>query len=101
MVVKKEIQRTRDQVEDVLKDNEKARDSDKYLIAVIIEKVAIKMGKGVYIPEDVWDAIPSFESLTRARRYIQNTEGKYLSKKQIEANRKEREEEFRQEYGKK
>lgn len=57
-------------VEEVLKEDEYARDNDVWLILQVLRR----LGFGVYIKYSELEKMPSFETITRCRRMIQNSE---------------------------
>ncbi len=65
-----ELQTVKNVVEEVMTEDLKTRDSDKWLILQVIRKLGFK----IYVDYEDLKKMPSFESITRARRYIQNTE---------------------------
>ena len=65
-----ELQSVKDVVEEVMTEDIKSRDSDKWLILQVIRK----LGFNIYVDYEDLKKMPSFESITRARRHIQNTE---------------------------
>jgi len=70
-------------VEEVLATNHNARNSDKELISCILERYNFTMtGEQLAI----WNKLPAFESITRARRKIQ--EKKYQADPEVLAGRK-------------
>jgi hypothetical protein len=69
-----ELQTIKNVVEEVLTQDLKTRDSDKWLILQVIRKLGFR----IYVDYEELRRMPSFESITRARRYIQNTEKKLL-----------------------
>jgi len=78
--VLEELRTVKERVEYILRKYPEARNSDFYLIVLYIRKFEKKLSKYIkYIPYEVirgYDGL--FESIRRARQYIQNTEGKYL-----------------------
>lgn len=74
----------RDTVEEVLAANEDARNDDKYLIYDVMKKKGVKEIRCVdgttqlQLSLDDLEKIPSFESITRLRRKIQNDDKLYL-----------------------
>ena len=83
----KEIVKVKDKVEGILEMDEKARNSDKWLIY----QYAVSMGLNMDFED--FNALPSFESITRCRRKLQE-KGQYLSDSQIAEKRGQREVEF-------
>jgi len=82
-----ELVKVKDIVEDILDSDEKARNSDKWLIYLYW------VSKGLEMDFEEFEDMPSFESITRVRRKIQE-QGLYLSDKQIADKRGQREVEF-------
>ena len=78
---KSELRKTKVVVEEVLGRSEVTRDSDKKLIREVIFEVT-----GFDIPLEVLDIMPSFESITRCRRKL-NEEGLYLPESKIAEQR--------------
>ena len=85
--IHKEIIQVKDKVEEILEQDEKARNSDKWLIY----QYAVSMGLDMDFED--FKALPSFESITRCRRKLQE-QGLYLSDSQIVEKRGQREVEF-------
>jgi len=56
-------------VKNILIQNEQARNSDKELIWAVLENLGIT--SGAYITKEMLFKMPSFESITRARRKVQ------------------------------
>ena len=77
-------------VKEVLEECPKARNSDKLLTILVYRK----MGYKIWI-EDIKGS-PSFESIRRARQYIQNTKGICPPTEDIDALRNRRQLEFRE-----
>jgi len=61
--------RIKTQVVRVLRENEKARNSDLWLIYLLIRKYYSK----IFIPFEDFKKLPSFETITRIRRELQNS----------------------------
>jgi hypothetical protein len=59
----------------ILKRNELARNDDRVLILEVLKE----MNFDIKVNYDQIDAMPSFESITRVRRMIQNDEQKFTS----------------------
>ena len=95
--MKDDILNIKDTVEDILMDDIRARGDDKYLIF----KVFDKMGYGkidvqrieISIDEVDMRDMPSFESITRARRKFQ-AKGLYLPPKNVVRERENRRDEM-------
>lgn len=77
--------KTKKAVESVLNRDLRARSSDKWLIINVLRE----MGFRVYIDYSELHNMPSFESITRCRRYLQN-QGKYVSEEEIKKSRNEK-----------
>ena len=77
-------------VKNILDQDPKTRNSDKWLIIEVLRS----MGFNIYINYSQLKEMPSFESITRARRYWQNKKGLFLSDKQIEEERNKRQSEY-------
>ena len=67
---KQEVEQLHDMVFDILYNSYEARNSDRALIMQVVHRLGYKS-----INDDNIDYIPSFESITRARRKIQETNG--------------------------
>ena len=81
-------------VRGVLKEDERSRDSDKWLIINVLRKMGFK----IYIDYTDLENMPSFESITRSRRIIQNNDGEFLSSPEVDEQRTKRREECRELY---
>jgi len=88
----KKIITLKEVVKEVLEENQRARNSDMILILCVYRK----LGFGIWI-EDLKNS-PSFESITRARRDLQNTKGILPPTEDIDALRNRRELEFKEVY---
>ncbi len=90
----------KDIVESVLKYNPSARDNDFGLVM----RVYIKMGfakkttKGILIGFINIEDAPSFETITRIRREIQNTEHRFKATEEVEERREKHREEVHSKY---
>ena len=69
-------------VKQVLSEDERARNDDKWLIIQVLQKMDFK----IYIPFDKLDDMPSFESITRCRRKYQE-QGEYLAVEEVKTAR--------------
>lgn len=69
-------------VEKVLSVDSNARNNDTWLIFSVLRELGFK----IFIPYSQMDYMPSFESITRCRRKLQE-EGKYLAEQKIKDNR--------------
>ncbi len=61
-------------VEEVLEGDQQARDNDTWLIIQVLRKMGFK----IFIDYSDLNKLPSFESITRCRRHVQNDKGKFL-----------------------
>ena len=90
-------------VEEILKKTPETR-SDDFLLVI---KTYVKMGYARRIPLGVViefkniENAPAFESITRCRREIQNTEGRFLPEEEIENRRRNKQEKMRWKYSEK
>jgi len=60
-------------VEKILRDDERARNDDKWLIYKVMRQYT-----NIFIPFEDFAKLPAFGTITRQRRMIQNKQGKYL-----------------------
>ena len=63
-------------VGEALRESHRARDDDKYLVWYVWHKLS----KRTFIPFEDFEKLPSPETITRWRRYYQNTLGLYVGK---------------------
>jgi len=89
------LENTSSLVERILAKDEKARENDTWLCFRVFEEIARKYGKGIFIPFELFEKFPSFETITRVRRKLQNDEGKYLPSEETLQMRKDRQESMR------
>jgi hypothetical protein len=61
----------------LLRDEPRCRESDKWLCYRVYQVVANKDGKSVFIPFEIFDKFPSFETISRVRRKF-NERGMFL-----------------------
>jgi hypothetical protein len=90
------LEQTSALVEKILSQDMEARNNDKWLCFRVYEEIARKHGKGIFIPFELFEKFPSFETITRVRRKIQNDEGKYLPDEETQQMRRERQETMRE-----
>jgi hypothetical protein len=82
-------------VENILSRDNNAKNSDKWLIYRVLEEISQENGEKLFIPFTLFDEFPSFESITRCRRKL-NEEGKHLpTDREVIEKRKKREKVFR------
>jgi hypothetical protein len=79
----KDLQTIKQTVKNVMKNDTRCRNSDKWLI---IESLR-SMGFNIYVNYKQLKDMPSFESITRSRRYIQNKEKEYLPTRETDDRR--------------
>lgn len=98
----RELRSTNDIVMEILKESEKARNSDNYLICLVLTKIAKKKGidiEKMSLPQCLLHmkeyGLPSFETIRRTRQKIQATHPELAGSDDVEALRVVREEEFR------
>lgn len=72
-----EFASTKALVERILTENEKARNSDQWLIYYTLNAICQKFNKRLFIPFELFAEFPSQESITRTRRKL-NEQGKCL-----------------------
>ena len=90
MNVEKEFKKIKPIVRRVLRENEESRGCDNLLVKLVVERLGFEWDFG-----DV-RKFPSFETITRCRRTIQNTDGEFKADEEVEEVREIRREEFRQ-----
>ncbi len=81
----------KDVVHSILKKDSRARNNDKYLILETLRHMGFK----VYIDYEDLEVMPSFETITRCRRYIQNEMGECLPTEEVDQLRTEKEEDYK------
>lgn len=79
---------------EVLREDPRARDSDKWLIIQVLRRLGID----IYIDYSQLNDMPSFETITRHRRFLQNNEGLYPPKPEVDEQRNKQRSEFKQQY---
>ncbi|MFW5902401.1 MAG: hypothetical protein ACOCTT_00765 [archaeon] len=87
--MKNNVKSLRDTVKKVLREDERARNSDKWLVIMVLRE----MGFDIYVDYHQMDDMPSFESITRCRRKIQE-KGKYLANDDVRNEREKNEDEM-------
>lgn len=77
----------------ILLDREvRCRNDDKWLTYRVFEEIAKKHGKKIFIPFELFEVFPAFETVKRCRAKIQNNEGKYLPTDPAVAERRQKRE---------
>jgi hypothetical protein len=86
-----EFASTKDLVEKILSENDKARNSDQWLIYYTLNVICQKHDRRLFIPFELFGEFPSQETITRTRRKL-NEQGKCLptDEKVIEHRQKRR-----------
>ena len=84
--MKDDVLFVKDVVENVLRADARARNDDKWLIIQVLKEMGFK----VFIPYDQLNEIPAFESITRARRKLQE-QGLYPASDKVIEHRREEE----------
>lgn len=69
MEVETEFRKIKQIVDEIMTDDERAKNDDKWLIYKVVSKFT-----KIYIPFEDFDKFPAFETITRVRREIQNNE---------------------------
>jgi hypothetical protein len=88
--MKDDVIMVKDVVEAVLKNDERTRNDDKWLVIKVLQELGIN----IFIPYDKLDVMPSFESITRARRKFQEA-GMYPPTVKVAEHRREEEQKMR------
>jgi len=88
--MKDDIIMVKDVVEAVLKNDERTRNDDKWLIIKVLQELGIN----IFIPYDKLEVMPSFESITRARRKFQEA-GLYPPMVKVAEHRREEEQKMK------
>jgi hypothetical protein len=91
MDFEKELITTMKIVEEVLRTNDKARNSDKWLIIEVLKKMGFK----IFIDYKQLSDMPSFETITRCRRKLQEENPNLQSSYDTEQLREQKREELR------
>lgn len=88
-------------VTEILKTNPETREDDMLLISAVFDKLykgLTDMSFNFIVNRRKELKLPTFESITRARRYIQ-AEHPELASERAKQNRQEEEQKYREEYG--
>ena len=78
-------------VRDTMVADEKTRNNDKWLVLQTLRRMGFK----IYVDYDDLKNMPSFESITRARRYWQNTEKILPPNKKVDNLRNNMQQEYK------
>lgn len=73
----------REIIERLLEEDPKCRDNDKWLTYRVFEIIAHKNGERIFIPFNLFNKFPAFETVKRTRAKIQNEEKRFLPKDEI------------------
>ena len=73
MNTEKELVKTENIVLQLLKDDERCRNDDKWITYKVMRRIT-----NIYIPFEDFSKIPAFETVSRVRRKIQNSKGLFL-----------------------
>lgn len=84
--MKDDITTVRSIIEEVLASDPRARADDKWLSFQTLKR----MGFSIFVDFNEISSMPAFESISRARRKLQQ-EGKYLPPKEVEKERRDEE----------
>lgn len=102
-----ELDRVKNVVLSVLEEDEKSRSNDNRLICLVCEKIALRNGFDIghcsfsdVINNPSVYGIPSFESITRCRRKLQEKHFHLRATDEVERFRAENEEKYRKEFAK-
>ncbi len=92
--------RIKDFVEKVLKENGQARNDDFLLVMNVYVKMgfARKFPLGIMIKYQGIESAPSFETITRIRRQIQNEENRFIADEETRSKRIQAEIDYRDRY---
>lgn len=88
-----DIEKLKTIVESILRTNKKARNDDKFLIYLVVREFT-----NLKISFDEFSKAPSFESITRIRRKLQNDNGQYRADRLIEQARQNKEAHMREKF---
>lgn len=95
-----EIENTTKQVRRLLEYNDKARNNLKFLQYLVWKERCSYEGVEFHVPFEIFNLLPSTETIARVKRHIQNTLKECQKEDTIKQLNSERETEFRKYYGK-
>ena len=72
-----EFKTTKQLVEHYLAISDRAKNDDKFLTWAVFNHIAQKYNKNVFIPFELFEKFPAFETVKRMRALIQNKEKKF------------------------
>ena len=87
-----ELRTIKETVKEVMTQDSKTRNNDKWLILQTLRKLGFK----VYVDYSQLKNMPSFESITRSRRHIQNKDYDLLPTKETDKRRKAQEDKYKE-----
>ena len=87
--MKDELTTTHKLVHDIMAVDERARSDDKWLCYCVIDAICNAHGKKMFIPFELFKEFPSYETITRVRRRIQNDRKELLPNTSTQARRNE------------
>jgi len=93
---KLELESTQTLVENILLNSERARNDDKYLVYEVLQNICRANGSKMFIPFELFEVFPSFETITRIRRKLQNERHLYLPSVEVIERRTTRENDFKE-----
>lgn len=83
----------------LLKLDVRCRNSDKWLSYRVYQEIARANGSNVFIPFALFDKLPSFETIARVRRKIQNDRALFLPTDRLVLEKRKIKEEIISEWG--
>lgn len=92
----REKRNIRNLVHTILIDDVKARNSDKYLYVQVIRRLHPEILKGEFEKALFDDATPSYETVSRARRWVQEHFSATTASDRVQAGRMMQEEEYKE-----
>ena len=75
---KKEFKNTKALVKILMTNEERCRNDDKYLVFRVLEEITKSHGQKLFVPFELFNDFPSYETISRVRRYWQNKKGELL-----------------------
>ena len=93
-----ELRKTKDVVTDILEQNTRARNDDAYLYLLVVKEfnsVAPDYPLELFLTDPMFNDIPCFETVRRARQRVQALRPELASDKRIEKLRHEQEQDYK------
>ena len=84
-----EIKTVKELVIKLLEKDDRCKNDDKWLTYRVFSEIAIRHNKNIYIPFELFNLFPAFETVKRCRAFIQNTEKRYLPTDEQVLNRRQ------------